>query len=87
MQVSLNNSSHPLWAVAQTGFFILGELLPESIRDVNLVTSLVMATADSMDNPTMISVHLKKLKCNQFGAGVNIVVGHSGHSLCPVAVV
>ena len=32
----------------------------------------------------MIQVHLKKSKCDQFGSGVDIIVGRTGAPLCPV---
>ena len=33
---------------------------------------------DNQENPQMIWIPLKKLKCDQFGAGSDITVGHTG---------
>ena len=33
----------------------------------------------------MLRIHLKQSKCDQFGAGVDIVIGRTGCALCPVA--
>ena len=35
----------------------------------------------------MLRVHLKRSKCDQFGKGVDIIVGHTGSSICPVSAV
>ncbi len=35
----------------------------------------------------MVRFHLKKSKCDQFGQGIDVVVGRSGNELCPVAAV
>ncbi len=42
---------------------------------------------DGRDKPTMVRVHLKRSKCDQFGAGVNIVLGATGQPLCPVTAI
>ena len=42
---------------------------------------------DSRERPTMVRIHLKRSKCNQFGAGAHIIVGRTGSPLCPVTVV
>ena len=44
----------------------------------------------AMDNRTslsMVRVHLKRSKCDQFGRGVNVIVGHTGTRICPMAAV
>ena len=33
----------------------------------------------------MVQIHLKRSKCDQFGAGSDIVLGRTGESLCPVS--
>ena len=33
----------------------------------------------------MVKIHLKKVKCNQFGQGADIIVGLTNNKLCPVA--
>ena len=40
---------------------------------------------DSTSKPTMVRIHLKKAKCDQFGTGVDIVLGVTGADICPVA--
>ena len=36
---------------------------------------------------TMVRIHLRRSKFDQFGAGANIILGHTGHSLCPVTTI
>ena len=90
----LISSQHPervlLWAISCTaffGFFRLGELLVDSLEAFNPATGLAWGdvAVDSESNPTMIRIHLKKSKCDQLGAGVDIIVGRTGSDLCPVA--
>ena len=90
---ALSNSSNlerlVLWAIACTaffGFFRLGELLPESANAFNASTDLAWGdvAVDSHLAPTMIQIHLKKSKCDQFGAGSDVLVGSTGEELCRV---
>ena len=92
----LDSSAHPdkivLWAIACTaffGFFRLGELLPSSAREFDLRTGLAWGdvAVDNLSEPRMVRVHLKKSKCDQFGGGVDIVLGRTGSPLCPVAAI
>ncbi len=81
-----------LWAVCCTaffGFFRLGELLPVSQASISLSTSLMWGdiAVDSLENPTMVRVHLKRSKCDQFGKGADIILGKTGLSLCPVTAI
>ena len=39
---------------------------------------------DDRDSPTMVQVHLKTSKVDQFGQGVDVVLGHTRVELCPV---
>lgn len=96
IRVGLNDSTHPhkgpLWAIACTaffGFFRLGELLPDSSRSYDPRTGLSWGdvSADSPEQPSMICIHLKKSKCDQFGSGVDVVVGRTNNALCPVAAI
>ena len=85
-------SSHlekaPIWAIACTaffGFFRLGELLPQDKKSYKASTDLVWGDV-ALDNhayPPMVRLHLKKSKCDQFGKGVDVVVGRTGQQLCP----
>ena len=40
---------------------------------------------DSLEKPQMLQVRLKASKTDPFRSGVNIFVGRTGDSLCPVA--
>ena len=42
---------------------------------------------DSRSSPTMVKVHLKRSKCDQFGKGVDVIVGRTDSPVCPVAAV
>ncbi len=94
MRNSLNKSSHPakslIWAAATTaffGFFRLGELLCNSAQEFSEATCLAWGdvAVDNQSAPTMVQIHLKKSKCDQFGAGADVVVGATGDALCPVS--
>ena len=94
--MTLFTSSNPekvvIWAVACTaffGFFRLGEFLPESTRAFVPATDLSWGdvAVDSHTSPRMIQIHLKKSKCDQVGAGADIVIGVTGTELCPVAAI
>ena len=80
-----------IWAVAALaffGFFRLGELLPP--KDQFLPSTCLVwgdVTFDHAENPSMLKVHLKQSKCDQFGAGVDIIVGKTGTPLCPITAV
>ncbi len=43
-----------------------------------------VVSVDSQTAPRMVQIHLKKSKCDQFGAGSDIVMGVTGSMLCPV---
>ena len=96
IQTALDRSSHPekvlIWTVACItffGFFRLGELLLETARDYSPALSLSWGdvAVDNQQEPTMVKIHLKKLKCDQFGSGADIVVGRTHTPPCPVAAV
>jgi len=81
-----------LWAIACIaffGFFRLGELLLKSAT-VNPSSAVVVwsnAAVDSRESPAMVRVHLRRSKCDQFGVGVEVILGRTGHSLCPVTTI
>ena len=96
MQCFLATSSNPdkivVWAIAATaffGFFRLGELLPTSHAAFNPATGLSWGdvAVDNQLAPRMVQIHLKKSKCDQFGAGSDIVLGLTGMQLCPVTAI
>lgn len=93
IRTHLASASYPqrevLWAIACTaffGFFRLGELLPESAV-FNPAASVMWrdVAVDSRDRPTMVRVHLKRSKCDQFGKGADIILGRTALPLCPVS--
>ena len=81
-----------VWAICCTaffGFFRLGELLPVSRAQITPAVSLMWGdvAVDSRERPTMVRVHLKRSKCDQFGAGADIILGRTGLPLCPVVAI
>ena len=40
---------------------------------------------DSRTSPSTVKVHLKRSKCDQFGRGVDVIVGRTDTRICPVA--
>ena len=92
----LESSCHPhkelLWAVACMAFFSffrLGELCPATASQIQPTASIMWGdvAVDSRENPTMVRIHLKRSKCDQFGVGANIILGRTGQSLCPVTAI
>ena len=76
-----------LWAISAMAFFDffrLGELLSESATSFSIVFHLSWhdVAVDSIENPSLVQIHLKRSKCDQFGSGADIVVGRTGESLC-----
>ena len=96
IQQSLARSSNPdsvvLWAVSATAFFDffrLGELLLDSPAHFTPATKSAWGdvSVDSHTDPKMIQLHLKISKCDQMGAGFDIVVGRVDSPLCPVTAI
>ena len=80
------------WAIAVTaffGFFRLGELLLESEASYNpsLHLSWGDVAIDARSATSMIKIHLRKSKCDQFGNGADILLGRTGCELCPVSAI
>ena len=76
-----------MWAVCCTaffGFFRLGELLEGSSSSCQGPTINEVAT-NSHDKPSMVMIHLRTSKTDQFSQGVDIYLGATGTNLCPVA--
>ena len=42
---------------------------------------------DNRSSPTMVRIHLRHSKCDQFRRGVDVVIGRTGTSLCPVTAI
>ena len=72
-----------IWAIAVTaffGFFRLGELLVETESDYNPALHLSWGdvAVDAHFEASMVKIHLKKSKCDQFGTGADILLGRTG---------
>ena len=67
-------------------FFRLGELLLSNEKEFNLKTCLAWGDVaiDNGSEPTMIQVHLKWSKYDQFGKGADIILGCTDSKVCPV---
>ena len=81
-----------IWAAAILcffGFFRSGEITIPSTTGFNPKPHLAWGdvTLDSTQSPTLLKIHLKRSKTDQFGQGVDIYVGRTGCPLCPVAAV
>ena len=77
------------WAIAVTaffGFFRLGKLLVETESDYNPALHLSWGNVaiDAHSETSMVKIHLKKSKYDQFGKGADILLGHT---VCPVAAI
>ena len=46
-----------------------------------------VAVDSSRTSLSVVKVHLKRSKCDQFGRGVDVVVGRTDTRICPVAAV
>ena len=78
-----------LWAACSLcffGFFRAGEITVPSKTSFNPNHHLAWGdvSADCASKPSCIRVHLKVLKCDQFGKGVDVFLGVTGCPLCPV---
>ena len=96
IRVALDDSTYlhkmVVWAVACVaffGFFRLGELLLDSPLAFNSATCLAWGdvAVDDTSNPSQVKIHLKKSKCDQFGRGVDVFLGRTDTSLCPIAAI
>jgi hypothetical protein len=81
-----------LWAAATLcffGFFRSGEItVPgESSFDEGAHLTFQDVTVDSTSNPQVLKVRLKSSKTDPFRAGIDVFVGRTSNSLCPVAAV
>ena len=92
----LRRSGNPdatlIWAISSLAFFVffrLGELLVDSATSYSPSTSLSWGdvAVDNIRAPSMLRVHLKQSKCDQFGKGVDIIVGRTLTAICPVGAV
>lgn len=87
-----SNNSRMLWAAASMcffGFLRSGELTVPSISgyDAGAHLSVNDVTVDSLDSPQVLKVKIKASKTDPFRVGVDIYIGRSQCSLCPVTAV
>ena len=90
-------SQHPpshdrvmLWAACSLcffGFFRAGEITVPSQSGFDRARYLAWSdvSVDSRIHPSVLQIHLKVFKCDQFGRGVAVYVGRTNDQLCPVA--
>ena len=81
-----------LWAAATVcffGFFRSGEITAPSLTafDPSVHLSWGDVAVDDRTHPTSLRVHLKRSKCDQFGAGVDVHIGRTASPLCPVTAI
>ena len=71
------------------GFFRSGEITISSLTafDQTVHLSWGDVAVDDPIRPKSICIHLKRSKCDQFEAGVDIYLGRTTSPLCPVTVV
>ena len=79
-----------LWAASTAcffGFFRIGEITTPS--DASFNADLHLSFGDlAVDNPTapsVVRIHLKSSKTDQFRRGVDVFIGSTHNELCPVA--
>ena len=80
------------WAIATVAFFgfpRLGELLVGTAAEFTEARHLSWGdvVVDCNSAASWVTIHLRKSKCNQFGAGADILLGRTGCDLCPVAAI
>ena len=65
-----------LWVFPVGGATFVGHIIAPLKGDV---------TYDHTSEPSMMKVHLRSSKCDQYGKGADVFVGKTGNALCPVA--
>ena len=79
-----------LWAASTLcffGFFRVGKITAPSDRGFNpqIHLSFGDVAVDSPSAPSILKVHLKQSKMDQFRKGMDVYVGMTGDDLCPVS--
>eukprot|EP00731_Ephydatia_muelleri_P001231 Em0001g1231a len=98
IQTEINRSSEAepdhlaFWAIATVAFFSffrLGEMLVGTEAEYTAASHLSWGdvAVDCNSAASLVKIHLRKSKCNQFGAGADILLGRTGCVLCPVAAI
>ena len=62
----------------------MGEITEQSVAGCRGVTVKDVAV-DDHESPSVIRIHLRRSKTDQFGRGVDVYLGSTGDELCPVA--
>ena len=80
------------WAIATIAFFAfsrLGKLLVGMAAEYTAASHLSWGdvAVDCNSAASLVKIHLRKSKCNQFGAGADILLGRTGCDLCPVVAI
>jgi len=78
-----------LWAAAVTcffGFFRAGEICIPTLNSFDKERHLAWGDVllNNRSNPSCMKVHLKYSKTDQLGQGVDIFIGKTGCTLCPI---
>ena len=79
-----------MWAACCLGYFAFlraGEFTVSEPFDPAVHLSVEDVAVDNHQNPTMISVHLKKSKTDQEMTGMTLYVGRTKQDICPVSAV
>ena len=81
-----------LWAACLTTFFSFcrsGEITTEQENhfDPSRHLSYSDLAVDNPSDPAIISILIKKSKCDQTGKGAKVYFGKTGDSLCPIAAI
>ena len=68
------------------GFFRAGEITVPSDEEFDPAIHITArdVSLDSTTKPTVVRIHLKKSKCDQFGKGVDVFIGRTHTARCPV---
>ena len=79
-----------LWAACCTaffGFFRMGEITSATTRGQQHDRGVMVdnVAVNNPHNPTMVKIHLKCSKTDQYGKGFDIYMGRTGEDLCPVS--
>ena len=85
-----NYASALLWAscsICFFGFFRVGEIMVPSAHSFSSTRHLSWGdvSVDSIAQPTLLKIHLRFSKCDQFGKGVDVFMGRTTNKLCPVS--
>ena len=81
-----------LWAATTLcffGFFHSGELTVPSVQAFSADRHICWGdiSFNSETDPTLMKVHLKQSKCDQFRKGVDVYIGCTDNPICPVTAV